>query len=159
MMVANTLTRRFVWTTNSLWREEVERRFEEEGWKTTVCVAGADIITDVEHLGRYLTRMKGEKPWAETYGDEIEEERSGWKSRQWTGKEPVEVLWFEHCNHAEEFENKYGRDDRSRILEACMRYSQEGAEIVKRQSQNGLVDDSAGTRNDYGSFAGEGSSE
>ena len=100
--VAHALTRRFVWVENSLWHEEVAMR---DNGPCTVALAGRDIITETESLGRYLTGEKKEDQW---------------KRKQWTGEERLEVMWFPECNHAEEFDTAA---DRARLLRVLLAYS------------------------------------
>ena len=115
--VVVTLTRRFDWVANSLWRDEVIRkRHPDELWPCTVVLAGRDIITDTNDLGHYLTR--GDQPLFEVVGTS----ETSWKDRKWTG-EGLEVIWREELNHAEAFD---GAQDRKMLLDILERYSKGG---------------------------------
>jgi pimeloyl-ACP methyl ester carboxylesterase len=95
MGVAHTITRRFMWTENALWKDDIEGR------KVTVVLAGRDIIVDTEALGQYLS------PHAE------------WKDTSWSGY-GLDILWFGNLNHAQVFESKRTRKT---LLDATMSYS------------------------------------
>lgn len=91
MMAAHTVTRRFVWTENMLWKEEYE------GKKVGMVVSGRDIILNGPRLLQYLI------------ADQPEIERSSIGALN--GAERIkcgelEVLWFKNLNHAEVFENQ-----------------------------------------------------
>lgn len=122
--VAYTLTRRFIWSENSLWREDVEdRALTEDGRsrRCTVTLAGKDIITETNTLGRYLTRSKTEQePWYEQE-DALKDD---WKMSEWTGNENLEVIWFPELNHAEIFDDA---KDRKVLLQVVDKYSIDGA--------------------------------
>lgn len=125
--VAYTLTRRFIWSENSLWREDVEKRGiarDGAGKRCTVTLAGKDIITDTNTLGCYLTRSEVEgKPWY-AQEDALNDE---WKHSNWTGKAPLEVLWFPDLNHAEVFDDA---KDRRVLLQVLETYSSDGKSAV-----------------------------
>lgn len=107
--VTRTLTRNFVWTANSLWRDEVEHRTSGDGirrLKTTVVIGGRDIITNTIHLGRYLQRE--EKMGVKWYEEE-EPADDTWMERNWTGHKSLEVLWLPDLNHAESFDDEVHR--------------------------------------------------
>ncbi|KAK5958067.1 hypothetical protein OHC33_001257 [Knufia fluminis] len=101
---AHTVTRRFVWTENVLWKDELKER------KAGIIVSGRDIILDGPRLKDYLLN------------DEPEIERSGINAVQ--GAELVragamELLWFRNLNHAEVFECK---KERRLLTEMVWRY-------------------------------------
>lgn len=102
--------------------DEEERGEEGRGGggrRCTVALAGRDIITETEGLGRYLIGRIGR-------GDE-EEGGEEWKEREWTGQKGLEVMWFDDCNHAEEFDTQ---GDRARLIEVLLRYSESGAKEI-----------------------------
>jgi pimeloyl-ACP methyl ester carboxylesterase len=109
MGVAHTLTRRFSWTENILWKEELKGR------RVTVVLSGKDIIIDTETMGRYLTREDGVK----TIDDRRDD---AWKKDNWTG-EGLEVLWFDDLNHAQVFDTK--KDCRV-LLDVMLQYCKVG---------------------------------
>jgi hypothetical protein len=49
MGVAHTLFRRFIWSDNALWKEDVQ------GHHVAVVLAGKDVIVDTKVIGAYLT--------------------------------------------------------------------------------------------------------
>lgn len=87
--VAHTLGRRFFWSTNCLWKKDMEGR------RVTVSMAGKDLIVDTEAVGRYLAQNGDVKP--------VEED---WKSWQWKGK-GLDLLWFDDLDHAQVFDSQY----------------------------------------------------
>jgi pimeloyl-ACP methyl ester carboxylesterase len=122
--VAYTLTRRFVWPENSLWREDMEERAKADGrYKCTIALAGRDIIIDTNTMGRYLTRDQTNDRNVKWYQEE-DKMSDRWKHRAWTGNEPLEVMWFPELNHAEAFDEK---KDRARLLDVIRRYCKDGA--------------------------------
>ncbi len=115
--VVVTLTRRFDWVANSLWRDEVIRKRGSNGsWGCTVVLGGKDIITDVDNLGKYLTRS--DQPLVEV----VETDETSWKERKWTG-EGLEVIWREELNHAEAFDDV---QDREMLLDVLETYAKDG---------------------------------
>jgi pimeloyl-ACP methyl ester carboxylesterase len=125
--VAATLTRRFDWVANSLWREDVidrkrigqsdQLRTNGPAWSCTVVLAGRDIITDVENLGAYLTTDS-----SRSAGGRLAYNRN-WKSQDWRG-DGLEIIWREELNHAEAFD---GADDRKVLLKILENYAKSGA--------------------------------
>ncbi len=124
--VAHTLTRRFVWPENSLFREDVEERADtDKRSKCTVALSGNDIITNTELVGKYLTRDRSDDKMVKWYEEPGEERMSEeWKEDAWTGEQPLELLWFPSLNHAEVF---YEKEDRALLLEVIERYSSDGS--------------------------------
>ena len=108
--IAHTLTRRFLWLENMLWREDIEKRNDQ---RCTVVLSGKDIITDTDTLARYLTRpaMADARQDIDKY--------AGRKKLPWTGH-GLEVLWFADLNHAEVFDTA---KDRSVLLGVIWDYS------------------------------------
>jgi pimeloyl-ACP methyl ester carboxylesterase len=123
--IAYTLTRRFIWPENSLWREDVEDHFAQDSrWKCTVMLAGQDIITDTETLGKYLTRKKGAKKWYQEHEDERMSDE--WKRDDWIGEKSLEVIWFEGLNHSEIFDEK---ESREAVLKVVEKYTRDGTGV------------------------------
>ena len=136
--VAHTLTRRFVWPENSLFREEIEERAEPDNRdKCTVALSGKDIIIDTEIVGKYLTRDRSNDEHVKWY-EEQEEERMNeeCKETEWTGEQPLEVMWFPDLNHAEVF---YEKEDRTRLLDVVARYSADGAKGISEDQGDGRL--------------------
>jgi len=101
---AHTVTRRFVWTENVLWKDELKNK------KAGLIVSGRDIILDGRRLRDFL--IEGEP----------EITRSGISAVP--GAELVEtgnreILWFKHLNHAEVFDFK---KERRLLAEMVWRY-------------------------------------
>ena len=125
--VAHTLARRFFWTENVLWKEELEGR------RVTAVLGSEDIIVDTEEVGRYLTRESdgvgagnGEEGEAGEVTAMMDKRDDGWKEREWTGKKGVEVVWMEGCDHAQEF---YRKRERDRIVDVLVEYCKRGEDI------------------------------
>lgn len=89
MGVAHTLSRRFFWSQNILWRHEIGNR------PTTVSLCGKDLIVDTESVGRYLAG--GE--------DGHSSESQAWKHMEWSG-EGLDLIWFHDLDHAQVFDKK-----------------------------------------------------
>jgi pimeloyl-ACP methyl ester carboxylesterase len=130
MGVAHTLARRFCWSENILWKEDLGLKGEDdkkEGRKVTVVLSGKDIIVDAEAVGRYLTSssLDGTPSYAKmaalTNGETKEGARD-WKSRPWTGS-GLEVLWFEQLDHAQVFDTT---ETRKPVIKAISAYSGSG---------------------------------
>jgi pimeloyl-ACP methyl ester carboxylesterase len=113
MCVAQTLARHFFWLENILWKEDVD------GKNVTVTLSGRDLIVNTLAVGRYLTQ--DEQPYerflseGETGGDGDDT----WQERTWKG-EGLDVMWFERCDHAQQFDN---RRDYRRLVDVVRAYS------------------------------------
>ena len=101
MGISHTLARRFFWSENILWKEDVEGR------NFTVSLSGKDLIVDTEVVGAYLAGADKESP-----------ELGSWKSRPWSG-EGLDLLWFQELDHAQVFDYKATR---SKLLEVVRAY-------------------------------------
>lgn len=113
IMIAHTIARHFFWAENILWKEDVGQ------WKTTVVLGGRDLIVPVDVVGKYLVE---DQPAYERFLNEGEGGLGGsdeWKERSWKG-EGLDVLWLDHCDHAQSFEN---RQDYGRIMDVIRSYS------------------------------------
>ena len=137
--VAHTLTRRFVWPENSLFREDVEGRGVggDTSRKCAVALSGRDIIINTEIVGKYLTRDRRNDECVKWY-EEAEEERMSqeWKEKAWTGEQALEVLWFPELNHAEVF---YEKKDRAMLMEVIAQYSSDGVKS-NGADQDGMME-------------------
>ncbi|KAF4984800.1 hypothetical protein FZEAL_91 [Fusarium zealandicum] len=91
MGVSHTLFRRFFWTDNLLWKEDIQNH------RVTVVLAGKDAIVDTKVIGAYLT---GAKDWVLDSG--------GLKEGMWKG-DRLDVLWFENLDHGQVFDRKRTR--------------------------------------------------
>lgn len=100
--VAHTLGRRFFWSQNVLWLEELQRMIEQTGLRVTVSLAGRDLIVDTETVGKYLVQ-------AERGADD------SWKHEEWRG-EGLEILWNEDKDHAQVFDKGWMRDRLVRVV-------------------------------------------
>ena len=107
--VAHTLGRRFFWSENVLWLDDLLPLMESTGMKVTVSLAGRDLIVDTEAVGRYLVSAKPTK-----YGT-FEED---WKHQEWKG-EGLEVIWNEDRDHAQVFDSKAKR---ARLVRVVRKY-------------------------------------
>ena len=111
MGVAHTLARRFFWSENILWREDVDGR------KLSVALSGRDLIVDSKAVGRYLANGN-----VRTLQDEE------WQERPWKG-EGVDVLWFQHKDHAQIFDDE---KDYRRLVRVVRNYS-----LIKEEMMTG----------------------
>ena len=84
-------------------------------WRTTVVLAGGDIIVETKELGRYLLQEDGG-------GVKDEDGYDEWMQRKWTGRKEIEVVWLEGINHSEAFDT---RDRRGRVWEVVEGYCAE----------------------------------
>jgi pimeloyl-ACP methyl ester carboxylesterase len=116
--VAHTLARRFFWSENIIWKEDLGLEVEqwEGGRKVTVVFGGKDILVDTNTVGRYLVgasskgpqisdkaiRMASEITTATSSGL-VSADGEEWKTRPWMGS-GLEVLWFEQLDHGQVFE-------------------------------------------------------
>ena len=100
MGVSHTLARRFFWSENILWKEDVKER------ALTVSLAGQDLIVDTPTVARYLTDTRDA-------GSGME-----WQERLWKGQ-GLDVLWFPHLDHAQVFDRKRDYD---RLVEVLRLY-------------------------------------
>lgn len=101
MGVAHTLSRRFFWSENIVWKEDFGDR------RVTVVLSGKDLIVNTNHVGAYLVDA-----------DPVSRAKGTWKSREWTGK-GLDVLWFEDLDHAGVFDAK---KNRAKVLNAIREY-------------------------------------
>ena len=116
IMIAHTIARHFFWTENILWKEDIRK------WNTTVVLGGRDLIVPVDAVGKYL--VEDEPAYERFLGESdvgVEASSDAWKERQWKG-EGLDVLWLDHCDHAQSFEN---RRDYGRIIDIIRSYSAE----------------------------------
>ena len=92
MGVAHTLSRRFFWSENILWKHDLE------GHLVTVVLCGKDSIIDTEAVGRYLK------------GSSITSKGSEeWKTESWKGAD-LDILWFQELDHGQVFDRKKARE-------------------------------------------------
>jgi len=102
MGVSHTLARRFFWSENILWKEELGEK------RCTVSLAGRDLIVNTSAVGQYLIR--GRKMENGVVEGKVANGHADWREQEWTGKE-LEVLWFPTKDHAQVFDHvrDYGR--------------------------------------------------
>jgi pimeloyl-ACP methyl ester carboxylesterase len=128
--VAHTLARRFCWSENIIWKEDLGLKGEnnkKEGREVTVVLSGKDLIVDAEAVGQYLMSSSLEgiltvAKLAALTNSKINEAATEWKSRPWTGS-GLEVLWFEQLDHAQVFDVEKTRKP---IIKAISVYSSTG---------------------------------
>lgn len=108
MGVAHTLSRRFFWCENILWKHDIQ------GKPVTVSLGGKDLIVDTHTVRDYLTGEEGEIGMRSVRS----EKQSDWKGAE--GKKPaLDVLWFANLDHAQVFDS---RKNRRRLVEVVMGY-------------------------------------
>ncbi|KAL8665041.1 MAG: hypothetical protein Q9202_002597 [Teloschistes flavicans] len=95
--VAHTLSRRFFWQENIIWKHDLEGR------RVTVVLCGRDLITNTEAVGRYLAS----------------DGSSSWKKQDWKGS-GVEIIWFNELDHSQVFERKRNYD---RLIKVIQQYT------------------------------------
>ena len=113
MFVSHTLSRHFFWAENVLWKEDLEGR------DVTVALSGRDIIVPTVAVKEYLTEAASQNERQLASHDDGVEDSNVCQETPWSGK-GLEVLWFEHCDHAEMFET---RREFMRIVDAVTVYS------------------------------------
>ncbi|WZH42156.1 uncharacterized protein QYS62_003146 [Fusarium acuminatum] len=101
MGVAHTLFRRFIWSDNALWKEDIQHHH------VAVVLAGRDVIVDTNAIGAYLT---GTHDWSL--------ETESWENGVWKG-DGLEVLWFQDLDHGEVFSR---RRTRQRLVDIVRRF-------------------------------------
>jgi pimeloyl-ACP methyl ester carboxylesterase len=111
MGVAHTLARRFFWSENILWKEDLEDK------KCAVSLAGRDLIVNTRAVARYLTgepKMENGAVLGKLANGVVKGKavngNVNLKQRESSGKE-IEVLWFPTKDHAQVFDhiNDYGQ--------------------------------------------------
>jgi len=137
MGVAHSLARRFFWSQNIVWKEDLGVKGDngEEGRDVTVVLSGRDLIVDTKAVRRYLTTSFSEGLGANSNAVSVTN-RNG-KARitkignedigAWTGGRcmgsGLEVLWFEHLDHAQVFDFEKTRKS---VVKAITRYAAKG---------------------------------
>jgi hypothetical protein len=91
MGVSHTLFRRFSWSENILWKEDIRNR------RVTVVLSGKDLIVDTKAVRAYLTE-----------GGVAGREHEDWKEGACKESEP-HVLWFPELDHGQVFDKKSTR--------------------------------------------------
>ena len=117
--VAHTLGRRFFWSENALWLEDLLPRVQHDNLRVTVSLASRDSIIDTEAVGNYLAQGSAVDHAMEKCNG-LPEAGDGvaWKGKSWKGK-GLEVLCFEDCDHGQAFERKKMR---TRLVEVVRGY-------------------------------------
>ncbi|KAL8737042.1 MAG: hypothetical protein Q9181_002086 [Wetmoreana brouardii] len=103
MGVAHTLSRRFFWQENILWKHDIEGR------RMTVVLCGRDLITNTDAVGQYLANDE----------DQTSSSDSSWADRNWTGS-GLEIIWYRELDHSQVFEAERNYDP---LVEVVQRYS------------------------------------
>lgn len=107
--VAHTLARRFFWSENILWKDELGDR------RVTVVLGGRDLIVDTETVGAYLSDA-----------DDESKAIGAWKDQKLTGS-GLEVVFFPEIDHAQVFEKRGRMMEVVGIVEG---YQQQGQHLV-----------------------------
>ncbi|KXT03339.1 hypothetical protein AC578_3945 [Pseudocercospora eumusae] len=98
--VAHTLARRFFWSENVLWLDDLSPLMRKYGMRVTVSLAGRDLIVKTDAVGRYLAAAKPRKDGK--WDDD-------WKEKAWAGK-GLEMIWNEDTDHAQVFDSAKKRE-------------------------------------------------
>lgn len=117
--VAHMLARRFFWTDNIIWKEDLGIKGEknqEKGRNVTVVLSGKDAIVDAETVAQYLVGPLSAVSAVE------QEAAQAWKSRPWIGY-GLELLWYEQLDHGQVFSFE---NTRRPIIRAISVYSDAG---------------------------------
>ena len=137
MGVAHSLARRFFWSDNIIWKEDLGVKGVEGGGgrDVTVVLSGKDLIVDTEAVRRYLMASSSEEPVAidgaprvmnedekVTFTKTVRDYTGAWKDRPWTGS-GLELLCFEHLDHAQVFDFE---KTRRTVVKAVEFYSAKG---------------------------------
>ncbi|KAF2207844.1 hypothetical protein CERZMDRAFT_88299 [Cercospora zeae-maydis SCOH1-5] len=112
--VAHTLGRRFFWSENVLWLDDLVPLMESTGLKMTASLAERDLIVNTEAVGRYISGST-----SASYGTFA----ADWKHAELKGK-GFEVIWNEDCDHGQVFDTKRNR---IRLVEVVGNYCKDGA--------------------------------
>lgn len=99
--VAHTLSRRFFWFENILWKEDIADR------RVTIFLSERDLLVNTPQVRSYLLGMDGYDDGKRSHQDE--EPANGDQRR----KEGVSVIWCDDLDHGQVFETKRWR---SRLL-------------------------------------------
>lgn len=91
MCIAHSITRRFDWSKNVLWKDEMRGR------TMTIALAGEDIIIDPFVLQHYLMSDKDLKPRAYKAKDVPHAGRNH-------DRKGLDIVWFDGINHSEMFD-------------------------------------------------------
>ncbi|KAI5358298.1 putative alpha/beta hydrolase-1 [Septoria linicola] len=108
--VAHTLGRRFFWSQNVLWLDDLLPMMDATGMKVTVSLAGRDLIVDTDAVGRYLVSAQQSTKYGTFEQD--------WKQKEWTG-EGLEVIWNEDRDHAQVFDSM---PKRAKLVKVVQKY-------------------------------------
>ncbi|KAK4224814.1 alpha beta hydrolase [Podospora fimiseda] len=95
MGVAHSITRRFDWSENVMWKEELMRH--KRRVPVVVALAEEDIIVDTEGLKQYLVVDKGLNTRVYDSEDIL---KDGWNDT----KDELGIIWFKGINHSEMFD-------------------------------------------------------
>ncbi|KAJ5976545.1 hypothetical protein N7481_010252 [Penicillium waksmanii] len=107
--VAHTLAKRFSWIDNIIWKEDLGIKAEENQ-------EGGILIVNAETVGQYLMGSSSEARTSE------KEVTRAWKNRSWIGH-GLELLWYEHLDHAQVFDSE---NTRRPVIRAISVYSDRG---------------------------------
>ena len=124
-LVAHTLSRRFFWTENVLWLEDLAPLLQT-GMRVSVSLAGRDCITGTEAVGQYLAEGVAGSATIRTDGDDVKnipadssvDNPLSWKNSIWKG-EGLEMLWFDNIDHGQVFDKP---SRRARLANVVRRY-------------------------------------
>lgn len=123
--VAHTLGRRFFWSENVLWLEDL-MPLVQRGMRVSVSLAGRDLIVDTKAVAKYLAQGAVDSVAAQTDSRELGKsgadsgvaDGKAWKHGPWKG-EGLEVLWFDDTDHGQVFEKK---SKRARLVKVVRTY-------------------------------------
>lgn len=99
MGVSHTLHRHFIWNECVLWKEDMAGR------DVTVVCAGRDLIVDTVAVAKYVLEDDHYREWVS----------EDFKHRKWQG-EGLDLLWFDHLDHAQVFDAKQDYSVLARVV-------------------------------------------
>ena len=131
--VAHTLSRRFFWTENIMWKEDLETEETEDGKEgggrsAMVVLSGRDIIVDAKAVKQYLKVSEDQQFTSTaagngTAGNGAVKRTTPTQDRKKKPSSKLQVLCFEHLDHAQVFDSEKTRRP---VVETIRRFSAQG---------------------------------
>jgi pimeloyl-ACP methyl ester carboxylesterase len=113
MCVAHSITRRFDWSENVMWKDDMKGRI------MTVALADEDIVMDTLALQKYLVNDDELKTRTYNAKDLLEKDCIKRIHRSKEDEKGVDIIWYEGLNHAEIWDSA---KDWKPLIEVLYRY-------------------------------------